>query len=467
MKRITLLLVLSLLFIASCNNEDFSCVEIQKDIIANNDHSVSFEAIKKLVNAQITSTRGESKEDAEVFCIEDEEHDTLLYACNNEKGGWTIYSSDTRVPAIVAESEEGTIAELKENENAWYWVQTMAKDMKLIKSLPDSKLNFSKEEIESSKKFWELIIEPDKYLKEKLKLNTRSHGELIKPEGHYELISSNTTYDKELPTPSITTTTWNQDSPYNSYCPFRTDIPSRHAPAGCTAIAVAQMLYFLHDEIGVPATAPSEAYCYGSVGSNNYNWAQTNYTTTIWDSIRVNDMYAAPFIADVGRRLNTHYGNDASSVYDYELVSRINGTFADYGISCTNSSYNSTILKNCLLDRMPVLITAYSHVTRSSGGQNVNGGHVFIVDRYTWQIATTTNHYKWVYDYKPSSVPIPDVPDYYETTTSYIFWRIGMNWGWNNYQSGWYSLTGDWKVADGTYNYIDDRQMYYDFTAIN
>ena len=42
---------------------------------------------------------------------------------------------------------------------------------------------------------------------------------------------------------------------YNIYCPLKSD-NFWHAPAGCVAIAGAQILYYLNHKFGVPATAP-------------------------------------------------------------------------------------------------------------------------------------------------------------------------------------------------------------------
>lgn len=420
---------------------------------------VTLDAVATLTRAQTNLTRSHSDVRKHITCYEDDMNDTLLYICDNSEGGWIMYSSDTRVPPIVAQCDSGTFAEAMTNESAALWVKTIAEDMKHIRSAGDHELNFSKEEIEHNTKFWESVSFPDKYVKEHI-VHTRGENGTLLPQGHYELIS--TTYTSEVydSIARLTTTDWDQNSPYNKYCPYKENSTEYHSPAGCVAIAGAQMLFFLHYKLGVPQTAPSEAYCNGD--NTSYEWAQTNYTTEIWDLMKSDGENAAPLIADIGRRSNTIYGDNGSSANFPNLV---NKAFTGYNIDCTVSTYDSEKLGTSLLGKMPVIIGA----TDKESGK----AHAFITDRYKRNRTVIKHTYEWVYDYIPTNpdgsfilVPAPTRKVETSYNSPYIS-MIGMNWGWGdkyNIENEWYSLTGDWICSrNNQYNWIDSREMIHDF----
>lgn len=433
---------------------------------ACNDNKVYLSDIYALTNGQNVSTRSNAQITPVVECIVNQSSDTVLFISKKQKGGWTIYSSDTRVPAIVACSDSGSFDNLMQVDGARAWIESIAEDMAIIKNLPDESLNFSKNEIACNKAFWKSISSPDDYVKENLLPTTRAiDKDLILITGHYELRYSTSYSEVYDSIPRMTTTNWHQGYPFNIYCPLKTDNSNCHAPAGCVAIAGAQMLYFLHDYYGVPSTAPSEAYCYGDI--NSYTWDQTNYTTDIWSNMNSYGVYAAPLIANVGKRLGMDYGNDASGAYTSDLV---NNVFAPYGISCIFANYDTNILKNSLLNGMPVLLDARSWYTSDSGTKK--SGHAFIADRYKRTRIVTKNYYEWVYDSYPTNTPIPMVPEKIEYTySSPNISMIGFNWGWGSYYyvpNEWFSLTGDWISSRVTsYNWNINRHMIYNFQVIN
>lgn len=472
-KIVTILFLLSAL--VSCSdsireNVDVNMLESQTWTTGQENH-VALADVLTLSNAQMLGTRASSGAFSDIECITNDSNDTLLYVVNKQGGGWTIYSSDTRVPAIVAQSDEGSYADLMQNEHAAIWIQSMAEDIGLIKTLDDDALNFSRAEIESNKAFWKSVSAPDDFVKEHFKQETtngRDHPGLIDPPGpipvgHYELVYSEVTgyvYDS---IPRLTTTDWDQDTHFNDFCPYRTDTVNVHAPAGCVAIAGAQMLYFLHYHYGTPEDAPSVAYCYGNVNDRpNYNWGQYGYNSTVWSLMPSNyfenltkSVNAAPLIADVGRRVNMNYGNSVSEAQTSALVDNV---FDDYDISCTYETYNTNILIASLSNGIPVILRARSFIDGSE-----TTGHCFITDRYKSVQQIIKNTYFWVWDYIPPLTPLPVIDDKIEYTySSPTITMIGMNWGWGyNSTSEWYSLTGDW-IKD-TYNWNIERHMIYGF----
>lgn len=467
MKKVLLSVLLPTVLVGCTNSLDetitLAPTEQESGQSAFSQHFVTLDAVAALTKAQTDMTRNTSDIRKRITCYTDTAKDTLLFICDNNEGGWTMYSSDTRVPPIVAQSGTGTFAEAMENENAAWWIKTIAEDMKAIRRAGDHELNFSKEEIESNANFWKSVSAPDKFVKEYLgKHNTRGKdGPGAFPIGHYELIRS--TYHTEVydSISRLTTTNWGQYSPYNNYCPNKHNASGK-SPAGCTAIAGAQMLYFLHTKLGVPQTAPSAAYCNGD--NTNYDWAQTNYTTEIWDIMNDNNgLYAAPFIANIGLLCETRYGNNESAASFSKLV---NKAFTAYGIDCTLSSYNEGYLQTCLSGGMPVILGGKDEDTEI--------GHAFIADRYKRVRGVRTNLYEWVYDYIPTNPDgsiaiVPTKPRKTEITyTSPFINMIGMNWGRGNLYfdpSEWFTLTGDWLLLN--LNFTENREMIHEFEIIN
>jgi hypothetical protein len=452
-----------LLVLVSCSDS------IQEDLTNNNldnhftesigAHHVRYSDIVTLTRCENPVTRASFNTSPEIECITNKNNDTLLYVCHKQSGGWKIYSSDTRVPAIVAASDEGSFAELMQIEGAKLWIKSMADDMATIKQLSDDKLNFSPEEIENNKAFWRSISSPDEYVKEKINQSPNRWLDLpILPHdpGHFEFYYSRSYSEVYDSIPRLTVTNWHQSDPYNCYCPARTDT-TLNAPAGCVAIAGAQMLYFLHNKLGVPERAPSNATCYGNIDC--YAMHQDNFTTTVWDSMNTNGYKAAPLIANVGVFVGMDYGNTGSSADTEDLVEDVFEEY--YNISCTYVNYNNNIshLRTSLLNGMPVILSAHSSTE--------SGGHAFIADRYKRTRTVTVNYYRWVYDVVPEMPErVPDIVEY--QYQSPVVSMIGMNWGWGSYYnnpSEWFSLTGDWIV--GNYNWNESRHMIYGFHVIN
>ena len=475
MKKQSLLFVLLASAMLSCTDamqesfdDDLSALKFQE---LDKTNLVSYDNIVALNTAQTAEKEEGRPMDGEqdIDCITDGRGDTLLYVCSKRDGGWTMYSSDTRIPPILAQSDKGSFSDVRKNENAMAWIQTMAEDVKLIRSLGDDQLKLTQEEIEANRDFWRSVSDPDGFVKDWLKKHSAKGldgGQL--PSGHYSLVS--TEYDAEVydSIGRLTETNWHQFYPFNLGCPLKSNSNTVRAPAGCVAIAGAQMLYFLNGKFGIPETAPSYAYCNSHVNDSSYDWAQTNYTTTIWDSMNNPSSYssAAPLIANVGARLGMHYGDDSSWAYTIDLKDDV---FSPYGIDCSFSSYNFSAideLETSLLDGIPVILDACAQ-------HEVNGsiqveGHAFIADRYKRMRTLVTRTYVWVWD---GPVPIDIIAPLHprkiecEYTLPYVSY-IGINWGWgqsNASDEAWYAIMGDWVDYSIHYNWNIDRHLMYDF----
>ena len=396
-----------------------------------------------------------------------------------------MYASDRRVPAIVAENAIGRFEERTARSIMGNWLDAMMEDMKAVRESENGELSFTEEEIAQNQRFWDAVSNPEKLICSE---NTGTRANLPPlGNGHYELYSVysyNGVYDS---IPHLTKTHWHQGYPYNIYCPFKSNLLGR-TPAGCVAISGAQMLYFLHDKLGVPDSTVSQASCTGDITT----MTQWDYSSTIWDlmphdgadanSYLQNGAYAAPLIAQIGVRVNMLYGDNASNAFTKDLV---NNVFLPYGITCQYVAYDETLLFNSLLSGMPVIMRAETVDKK---------GHSFIVDGYKRTCTVTEYIYRWIHDedwdpiigggtVSPNAM-IPYVPDMTTYTYSNIQNSyIRMNWGWfytdvdgpwgpegDFAENTWFAPTGNWVIKaknenfeDVTMNFNVKRYMIYNF----
>lgn len=470
MKKLFSILAVASLW--SCSN-DVIIIEDTPQLTAENNvsavsqkqNAVTFSDIKKYAKPYQAVTR--SADDAELsydFII-DETNDTLLYIVNYADGGWTIYSSDKRLPAVVAESKDG-VFDKDEDSPMTLWVYTMAEDIKLAKLATDEELTFSAEDIQSNRDNWDAVCDADNFVRNHQAVTRKVLPPIDPtPRGHYELARTERYTEAYDSIGHLTTTWWNQGNPYNSFCP---QINNQNALAGCVAIAGAQMLYYLHNKLGVPQYAPSTT--------------EGELSSTIWGLMAQDGYYAAPLIANVGALVDMDYGLDGSGANPVNLV---NNVFARYGIGCSYSSLDETIVEQNLCNGFPVIVNARAYPTivpnnpfYSNGNSE---GHSFIIDAYKRTRNVTKYTYVWVSDDESNDTPSILLPmdDRIEYTFgSPVLSYIKMNWGWGYQVSSpdlnqWFAVTGAWCVyltdknrITKEYNFIHERSMIYNFHVL-
>ena len=397
--------------------------------------------------------------------------DTLMFIVNSlNEEGWKIYSSDKRTPAILAEGPNGCFS-LKDGSPAVaIWLECLADDMAKVKSSTDDKLTFSKDDIHNNMAFWSntrsLIIDPpllDLY-----------------PPGHWEEeIFSQIEYCDVV---DHLVGKWDQWGPYNACCPFYVHLEGTRAVTGCTALAGAQVLHYLHYKLGIPQMMYSQGYCNGDV--NNFTKHFSNPTANIWDSMRFE--YRTPgssqdiipeavLISYVGQCVNMHYVETQNNQYSWAVPQNLKPDLFEYhGISCKHDTYNEDDVIRNLSQNIPVIVSA-SHLLVPLDGDI----HTFVIDGYRKKRTKYIHHHYYVVD-DPSSGPyiLPDDYSTYSYSAASIS-EIKINWGWWSQwyrgqdgeevlNDGWYTLTGSWTVHDtegeeSSYNRY--RKMIYDFAV--
>ena len=185
-----------------------------------------------------------------------EEADAYYYVFNaGNDGGYVIVSGDDRTEPILGYVEQGTFDPDNIPENMRSWLQLYADQIKYI---VDNNIDAN-----------------SPILKKRNKIQGTKHS-----------------------VPELLTTRWNQGSPYNILCPkyYKEEDGTRHFPAtGCTATAMAQVLYFYKYPEKTKAIIPahSNTYTYKDAADGNKTKTATVTTKAIprntvidWENMR-------------------------------------------------------------------------------------------------------------------------------------------------------------------------------------
>lgn len=383
------------------------------------------------------------------------ENDTLLYVANLNPG-WQVISGDKRTPIILAYSEEGSFDQ-EANPYQAVWLDQMARDISNVKRSDDENLN------PEYVRLWSVVDGTNE-----TDLAPLEEG------GHWELIKRNPLPNQETTGPHLIQTTWGQSAPWNERVPYA-DNSSEKCLAGCVAISGAQMMYFLHNKLGVPAEMYSTG---GYVGNADTNPAFGNLSSDIWSRMGLNTSASASaksnsaiLIAYMEHAVDMNYGLDGSNSDTKKLVD----VFSDWGISSRYTDFDATLAYSSIRKGMPVIVRANGDRTNLFLGilYKYEDGHSWIIDGYKTVKVSTERTFEWVSDDLDSYERDPDgniiggsgifKTDVISTTSEYF----RMNWGWGGaFNNDFYLLGGDWLVPGDEgdpSNFIYSRSMIIDF----
>ena len=423
-------------------------------------NSVSLSQIEQIATTHCGGkTRSGEKTDCSILPFCSSKGDTLMFIVNySGNTGWQIFSSDVRTPPVIAEGENGCFSIEEGSPALRIWLDCTAKDMEIVKLSSDDELNFNEEEISANRAYW-----------------SKGIAKVIDPpeeDGHWAVIttSERILYD----TLSHMTPHWDQNRPYNAYCPYRTDSTDTRAYVGCVAVAAAGVLYYLHNYWGIPSEMVTSGYCTGDI--DNFSRGFTMASTSAWEMMDpgYNSSSAdaeALMLGFVGTVINMHYTNN----YSWALPSNIRtDLFSLYDISCSQGSYNAATIKQNLGNGLPVIVTASDQLVP------VNGDiHTFVIDGYKRTRIKYTHYHYWVPDDDDDENEDPWIikslpnhnPYYTYTYSTPEISMIKINWGWwtqwcSGINDGWYSLTADWTVTNNgnTYSYSHNVNMIYNLS---
>lgn len=386
--------------------------------------------------------------------------ETLGYIINYNDG-WEIISGDKRTPIIIAYDETGQLTTENLKQGGVYsvlktWLDGLMKDIQSIHETPNyynDNQDYSKGVVQSLD-FWKAISNPDSFIKEHT-TETKALSDPFPSNGHWVLISVTTT--SQSSTVNLTTTQWGQYYPYNYYCPPPSQGAQTNSLVGCVAVAGAQQLYYLHNYLGQPSSAPT-SISFTGYGPNNYTMSVGPFSNLVWSNM--NSGYSDEtgiLLAYVGGQVFMDYGSSFSGAYTEDLVDNV---FNPNGLDCNiYYSLTTSILYDNLLSGIPLVVAGknpYDDLDR----------HTFIIDKYKKTDFTTIYIYEWVEDpiIEGNNQPRANQKQVIEYSTNIN--EIGMNWGWNgDYNNTWFTLSSNWIVGELNYSVV--RLVIADFCVLD
>ena len=193
----------------------------------------------------------------------------------------------------------------------------------------------------------------------------------------------------------LCSTKWNQDYPYNYYCPAGNGGPGGRVYAGCVASAMSQVMkYWNHPMRGTG----NHSYSYYVPGTGSGPWsANFGETTYDWDNMpasinnnspQVQIDAVATLMYHCAVSVNMMWAVDGSGAYSADVPQRISQYF---------NYTNQAVLKN----RDNFTYENWANMLKESfdmgwplyySGQSPDGGHAFVCDGYN---DANLYHYNW------------------------------------------------------------------------
>jgi len=377
--------------------------------------------------------------------------------------GYEIISADKRSPIPIAANDRGVFVKGDDSDSFMEHLNLMAEQIWFSINGYGDKIDPEwEDEVNGSLDFWRMVNADSSFIEQ----NGERYIDPDAPIGHWEFLEASS-FEVDYDTiPHLTVTQWYQEGIYNLYCPQEyTGTSFVRCPAGCAAIAGAQMLYYLHGKDGVPISSPTTGYCTG-YGILDYIFSQsfTNPSPNSWSQMlpprHVADTLAAILVGDVGKRLHTTYRLNGSSAVAANLVDSV---FVEYGWNCSYlADYDASIIVSNLQAGYPVVCAASRAENR--GVNKIR--HAFLIDSYKRRRMMTVAYYTWIIDNPVPGMHYPPVPLHREVTygSPYIT-HYRMNWGAEETSPNdtWCSLAGVWQYQNLP-PYVYEPEMIYNFT---
>lgn len=387
-KSITLFIAAFFLF-QSCEKENYQAAkstnEIKKETITkSNRHGVS-EGEAQQFALNFYNERFSNKKSQKIKNLKKVKvpiPGKKLYAAHMDPNGYIIMSDDKRNVPVFSFSENGSF-DYKSLDDMPLGVKEWATEFLLMNLHLQSKHDKSQKENRQTQ-LWNTYLDDN------------AEEKLIIPEecDHYFVEHIQSIYDD-----CIMETAWGQGPPYNLLTPICDD-DGDHTPAGCVAVAMAQVMnYWQHPD--------------------DFPWdVMKNYYSS--DEISRSAYETAGLMKNIGDNVSMNYGCDGSSA---SLNKAKKALVNDYGYNhnIVYDDYRIDDIKNNIQFGYPVILGGYRTIREWLGITIYLNGHAWVADGYWLEY----DRYKEVC-YTGGGVPIER---YYSKNHQYY---IHMNWGWSN-----------------------------------
>ena len=200
--------------------------------------------------------------------------------------------------------------------------------------------------------------------------------------------------DTEPPTGSpgvfLLATTWNQNAPYNEFCPTATGGPGGRAWAGCTACALAQILRYHRQPVAISGNYSytddggncQGTHCAADVGLANYDWGNMPNSVTSTSPQAQRDAIAR-LVYHCAVVLDSDFEAGGTSAYPDKVPGRLQTCF-NYTSGALEPKKNYTSAAWCariagsIDQNLPVFYSLYEVAANGS----LTNGHAAVCDGY-------------------------------------------------------------------------------------
>lgn len=397
------------------------------------------------------------------------DNSTLAYLITYDKG-WELLSADKRMVPVIAFSQNGSFP--IDNKDI---LQFFSADLEIIDLLKTGKLAIPANDsiaIQNYTKWARITQDATDRLPQ-----TKMEGDPFEDERYWELVDSDWIYDIAEDPGHLIQTRWHQLSPWNKYAPARGPYDGLKDPAGCSAIAVSQMLFYLHNKIGLPLSSPGGGYCTGysqELTDTTYHQEYYNFSSTTWDDMAISmgdtshsDTLSALLIGYVGKSLSTQYSPAVSQA----SIDNAIPFFVSLGISSSSpvSLDGNTVYSSVKNAEMPVILSVYTTKETNFWGQvTYRGGHSFLADAYVDVYHVYDNTYMWMSQTQNNLYQYGQIKSVRDTTCDRY---LKMIWGYGNpvQDNVEYAVNASHfqTYIDGTsYDFKYYRRMIYGFEPL-
>ena len=454
-----LLLVIAFSYI-SCTKSETSYMKNDADNVFTISSKISLDEAFLIASGNNGQTKGLDVDITPIL----EGNDTVLYLINYPQG-WSVMPADRRLPSALITCDEGhiTLDELLANDSAEYYVKSLMNEVKELVSHPED-------------------ISLDAF-------NTKAS---TPPMSFYEdgtwwtyvsRYESSTTTDKIQN--SLILTKWGQGDAvrkWNINAPYTDINRTDNCPTGCTSVAFAQVLYYLHTKTGFPAQTyrdfGSVSFCLNGNNNEPYPAIITDHNTyksdmsDCWSDMPhiastslSNSDYAvvSSLMVRLGYLFESEYYPTKTNTRSDYIVS---GLYDGFGITCSKSGYSVNTLPNQIYTlKLPVVL----NMSRIDSNGNRSGGHTFIADGYK----KVTHHYTFVYKaMDESSTRYKYINDAAQNSSEYVSLNWGHDGSGDRASTGaviWYNMGTSYTYSGTsethTYNNVlGDSEMFYNFS---
>lgn len=265
----------------------------------------------------------------------------LYYVYNISDGGFIIASADDRASSLLGYTDNGTFEGSMQNLSFVAWLKDCSQALQWISQMP---------EVEGKT-----------------------------PSAQTRALATSVA-------PLLGDIQWNQNAPYNNTTPLKSakdsegNTVTKHAPTGCVATAVAQvMMYYKWPDTGTGShTNAKDKTQTVDFSKSTYQWSAMLPKYKGKESQTAQDA-VAKLMSDVGCALDMDYGYDESGTKDHCIITALVNHFKYdkslrilYRYMYTSQAWNDLLMTE-LNEARPILF---------GGVAPSGGGHEFVLDGY-------------------------------------------------------------------------------------